>query len=102
MIQRRALVVGASSGIGAATAIGLCGRGWAVTAAARREDRLADLAREHPGVRTAVVDVTDGPALRQVVEQVGPLDALVYSAGWNLPDREPECSPRRTGTGPSA
>lgn len=88
MIQRHALVIGASSGIGAATAIGLSGRGWAVTAAARREDRLADLAREHPGVRTAAVDVTDGPALRQVVEQAGPLDALVYSAGWNLPDRE--------------
>ena len=88
MTQRHALVIGASSGIGAATAIGLSTRGWAVTAAARRGGRLAGLAHEHPGIRTAVVDVTDGHALHQVVEQAGPIDVVVYSAGWNLPDRE--------------
>jgi serine 3-dehydrogenase len=88
MTKRRALVIGASSGIGAAVAIGLSNRGWDVTATARRKDRLADLAHEDPRIQTTMVDVTDEKELRQVVAEVGAIDALIYAAGWNLPDRE--------------
>lgn len=88
MSPRRALVIGASSGIGAATALSLADLDWAVTAAARREDRLRDIALRNPKIRTTPLDVTDASALNDTIEQVGPLDALVYAAGWNFPDRE--------------
>ena len=52
-----ALVTGASSGIGEATARELLRRGFTVYAAARRADRMADVAAE--GARTLAMDVTD-------------------------------------------
>src|SRR5882672_6921015 len=58
-----ALVTGASSGIGAATAIALSAEGAAVAIAARRKDRLEELAagiREHGGmVLVLEADITD-------------------------------------------
>lgn len=90
MNQRKALVIGASSGIGASTALGLADLNWAVTAVARRQDRLRDLALQNPNIQTTTLDVTDTSALNHTLEQVGPLDALVYAAGWNFPERELE------------
>lgn len=81
-------MIGASSGIGASTAVGLANLGWAVTAVARREDRLLDIAGQNPNIRTTTLDVTDASALNHTLEEVGPLDALIYAAGWNLPNRE--------------
>jgi NAD(P)-dependent dehydrogenase (short-subunit alcohol dehydrogenase family) len=54
MADRVALVVGASSGIGRATAVKLARRGTTVVAAARREDRLRDLSREEPNITYVV------------------------------------------------
>jgi NADP-dependent 3-hydroxy acid dehydrogenase YdfG len=88
MNQRQALVIGASSGIGASTALGLADLDWAVTAVARREDRLRDIELRNPKIRTTTLDVTDASALNHALEQVGPLDALIYAAGWNFPNRE--------------
>lgn len=81
---KRVVVTGASSGIGAATARLLAGRGWEVVAVARRTDRLAALAAEHPGIRPLAADLTDAADVARVRDEVaalGPLHALVNNAG---------------------
>lgn len=83
---RRALVTGASSGIGAATVRRLRGDGWDVVATARRADRLEALADE-TGADPFVADVTkdeDVAALAEHVLATGGLDALVNNAGGAL------------------
>ncbi|WP_087510315.1 SDR family oxidoreductase [Cellulomonas iranensis] len=80
---RRALVTGASSGIGAATVRRLRADGWDVVATARRGERLAALAQE-TGAETVVADLTrdaDVGALVAHVRDTGGLDAVVNNAG---------------------
>jgi NADP-dependent 3-hydroxy acid dehydrogenase YdfG len=72
-----ALVTGASSGIGAATATRLVELGWEVVGAARRLDRLAAL----PGVRPQALDVTDPRSVEQMADAVPVCDLLVANAG---------------------
>ncbi len=87
-----ALVTGASSGIGEATALALAAEGAAVTLLARRRDRLEDLAGriQGDGGRALVLeaDVTQEPQAREVVERtvadLGRLDTLVNNAGVML------------------
>lgn len=83
---RRALVTGASSGIGAATVKALVGAGWSVIAVARRSELLDALARE-TGCDVLVADITkqeDVEALARYVEQSGGISALVNNAGAAL------------------
>lgn len=79
-----ALVTGASSGIGAATAHRLDELGYDVYATARRTDRLATLAAA--GIRTVPADLTDDDALVALVDEVlaaaGRIDVLVNNAGY--------------------
>lgn len=87
-----ALVTGASSGIGEATALALANEGATVALAARRTDRLKSLAGQIRGlgrnVLTLRADVTDERQARDAVErtvvELGRLDTLVNSAGVML------------------
>ena len=81
---RTALVTGASSGIGAATARWLAEAGFHVLLAARRADRLADLAAETGG-RAIACDITNPDDVAALAEAVGgSLDLLVNNAGVAL------------------
>src|SRR3954469_22846094 len=75
-----AVVTGASSGIGAATARRLVSEGFEVVAAARRTDRLEALAKE-TGCRVAPLDVTDAASVTQLPDAVDPCRLLVNNAG---------------------
>jgi len=89
---RVALVTGASSGIGAATARAFAGAGMPVALCARRKDRLEQLAADLTGqgseASAHAVDVTDPLAVRAMVDEVaarwGRLDVLVNNAGRGL------------------
>lgn len=81
MSARIAVVTGASSGIGAATARHLAREGFEVVCAARRTDRIETLAAEIGG-RAVACDVTDAGQVAALAEAVGPrLDVLVNNAG---------------------
>lgn len=87
-----ALVTGASSGIGEATARSLAGQGAAVAVVARRKDRLDSLVGEieKNGGRALAIetDVTDQQqaiaAVERTVEELGRLDTLINNAGVML------------------
>lgn len=87
-----ALVTGASSGIGEATALALAAEGAQVAVVARRRDRLEDLAAriDDAGGRALVIeaDVTERQqaegAVATTVEQLGRLDTVVNNAGVML------------------
>jgi NADP-dependent 3-hydroxy acid dehydrogenase YdfG len=78
--SRVAVVTGASSGIGEATARTLATLGFHVVAVARRADRIQRLADEIGG--TAVrADVTDDAEVQSLAAQLGRVDVLVNNAG---------------------
>src|SRR3954447_25037330 len=84
------LITGASSGIGRATAVRLADEGHTVFAAARRLDRLAQLAHQTTGTVIPVeLDVRDPDSVRKAVKAVadvapGGLDVLINNAGYAL------------------
>ncbi len=85
-MQLRAVVTGASSGIGAATVAALREAGWDVVAVARRADRLAAVA-ERTGAHPVVADVTSDDDVARVAAEArarGPVHALVNNAGGAL------------------
>jgi serine 3-dehydrogenase len=89
------LVVGASSGIGRATAVMMAREGAKVMASARRQDRLEqwkqEMAAEGHTVEIFVADACDAAQMDRLAaatrEKFGPIQILVYATGTNTPDR---------------
>jgi serine 3-dehydrogenase (NADP+) len=89
------LVVGASSGIGFATALLFAAEGAKVMASARREDRLRRLKDQSKNARHLIeifmADATKPAEMERLVEEtqrkLGRIEILVFAAGTNTPDR---------------
>jgi NAD(P)-dependent dehydrogenase (short-subunit alcohol dehydrogenase family) len=82
---RTVWVVGASTGIGAATASALHAAGAKVVVSARSGAGLAAFVKAHPGARAVPLDATDAKAVHaatQIALAQGPLDCVVYCAGY--------------------
>lgn len=94
---KRALVTGASSGIGLASAVALAENGAEVTLAARRGDKLHrtsdDMAAENWMARVLELDVADIEATARAVAENGPYDILVNSAGLARHSRAVDTTP---------
>jgi len=90
-VAKKAIIVGASSGIGFELARQLLAEGWQLGVAARREDRLKALQAEAPNcITTAVIDITAddaGSRLLSLVDQLGGMDLYVHVSGIGKQNR---------------
>lgn len=78
-------ITGASAGIGAALACHLHAQGARLVLAARRRERLEELAARLPGSLVVEADVADPAACARIIAAAGPrLDTLVCNAGYGL------------------
>jgi NADP-dependent 3-hydroxy acid dehydrogenase YdfG len=93
--DQAALIVGASSGIGRETAVLFAREGAKVMAAARRQDRLAQLQKQLAGegfpIEIATADAGVAVQMQDLAKttlaKFGKIDILVYVTGTNTPDR---------------
>lgn len=86
---RRALVTGASRGIGMGAALALAGAGAHVVLAARNAAGIADVAaeieRRGESCEQCILDVTDSVAVSETIRRLDAFDILVNNAGMNRP-----------------
>ena len=78
-----AVITGASSGIGAATALLLAENDYHVVAVARREDRLRQLSEVNKDIETLIVDVTSDSDVQRLAAHLHdkPVEVLICNAG---------------------
>ncbi len=81
----RAIIIGATSGIGRGIACLLASNGFAVGATGRRAELLEELKNEHPSILIKEMDITDCKStmaqLDELIAELGGLDLLVLSSG---------------------
>lgn len=86
--RQMALVTGASSGIGRETARRLAGRGFQVIAAARRRERLVELADQVQGIIPQQVDLSDPEDVERLCREIAnlpePISVLINNAGYSI------------------
>ena len=90
--MRRAIIIGATSGIGRAVAVALLEQGWQVGIAGRREQLLKELEREAGGnhVVSERMDVTQDSAteaLDRLIARLGDVDLLLFASGIGRQNR---------------
>jgi NAD(P)-dependent dehydrogenase (short-subunit alcohol dehydrogenase family) len=91
MQQGIAWIIGGGSGIGAAVAQLLAGRGWTVAISGRRADKLNAVAAANPAIRPYPLDVTDAAAIEATVKAIaadlGRIDLFIFgAAAWQPMD----------------
>ena len=102
--QKKAIIVGASSGIGREVARLLIAKGWTVGIAARRQEKLLELQNEHPQqVKVKTIDITqeDAPQLlQQLITELGGMDLYFHASGIGKQNRqlEPEIETNTVST----
>lgn len=87
---RSVWLIGASSGIGLATAQALHSAGARVVVSARKAELLQAFVDTHPGAQAVVLDVSDPAAMRQAAQHIQAeqgLDVVIYCAGYYKPVR---------------
>lgn len=95
-MKKRAIVIGATSGIGQEVAKLLAANGYEVGIAGRREERLVQMAQATPGIVThRQIDVTkeDAPTeLQKLIEELGGMDLYFHSSGigWENVSLDPD------------
>lgn len=86
--NQRALITGATSGLGARFAQVLAAHGAHVIVTGRRVERLNDLCKKiGPRARALALDVTDATSIAACVAEAGDIDILVNNAGLNVQAR---------------
>ena len=98
-MKKVALVTGASAGLGVEFARQLSGRGYALVLAARRKDRLEELAKELGNARAVAIDLSKKDAAAKLLADVAAngevIDLLVNNAGFGLVGRFAELDAKR-------
>ena len=90
-MSRHAVITGAGSGVGRATALALANQGWRVALIGRRREVLEKVAAEIPGALVCPCDIGDPDAVTamgaRVLAEFGTVEVLVNAAGTNAPQR---------------
>ena len=90
-MNKTAVITGAGSGVGAATALALAKQGWRIALVGRRGEVLEAVAAKIPGALVCPCDIGDAEAVAamgaRVLAEFGSVEVLVNAAGTNVPQR---------------